>query len=159
MLFSHLVVSGSVTPWTESLQVSLSFTVSCGLLILTHIAIQPSHPCCPLLLLSSVFPSIRGFSNDLALRIRWPKYRTFSFSISPSSEYSALTSFRIGWFDVLAVQETLKSLLQHHSSKVSILQHSALHMVQLSQSVHDYWGKKNIALTIQIFVSKVTEYI
>ena len=97
--------------------------------------------CCPLLLLSSIFPNIRVFSNDLALQIRWPKYWTFSFSISPSSEYSGLIAFRIGWFDVLAVQETLKSLLQHHSSKVSILQHSAFYMVQLS---HQYMttGKK-----------------
>ena len=94
--------------------------------------------CHPLLFLPSIFPSIRVFSNESALRIRWPKYWSFSFSISPSSEYSGLTSFRKDWFDLLAVQGTLKSLFQHHSSKVSLLWHSAFFMVQLT-SVHDYW--------------------
>ena len=88
--------------------------------------------CCPLLLLPWIFPSIRGFSNESVLRIRWPKYWSFSFSISSSKEYSRLISFRIDWLDLLAVQGTLKSLLQHHSSKASILQHSAFFMVQLS---------------------------
>ena len=92
-------------------------------------AIQPSHP---LLLLPPIFPSIRVFSNESALRIRWPKYWSFSFSISPSNEYSGLISFRIIWFDLLSVQETLKSLLQHHSLKAPILQHPAFFMVQLS---------------------------
>ena len=95
-------------------------------LVQTHVhrvsdAIQPSQPCCPLLLLPSIFPSIRVFSNESVLHIRWPKYWSFSFSISPSNEYSELISFRIDWFDPLAVQGTLKSLLQHHSSKASIL--------------------------------------
>ena len=109
------------TPWTAARQTSLSFTVSLNLLKLTSIeSVTPSNQlilCHPLLLLPSVFPSIRVFSHELALHIRWPKYWRFSFSISPSSEYSGLTSFRIDWFDLLAVQGTLKSLLQHHSSK------------------------------------------
>ena len=109
--------------------------------------------CHLLLLLSSVFPSIGVFSNKLALCIRWPKYWSFSFSISPSHEYSGLLSIRIDWFDLLAIQETLKSLLQHHSSKASILQHSAFFMVQLS---HSYMTTvKTIALTIWTFVGKV----
>ena len=109
--------------------------------------------CCPLLLLPSIFPSIRVFSNESALRIRQPKYWSFSISISPSNEYSGLVSFRMDWFDLLAVQGTLKSLLQHHSSKASILQCSAFFMVQLS---HPYMTTgKTRALTIQIFVDKV----
>ena len=109
--------------------------------------------CCPLLLLLSIFPNIRVFSNELALSIRWPKYWSFSFSISPSSEYLGLISFRTDWFDLLAVQGILKSLLQHHSSKASILQHSAFFMVQFS---HPYMTTgKTIALTIRTFVSKV----
>ena len=107
----------------------------------------------PLLLLPSIFPSIRDFSNELVLHIRWPKYWSFSFSISPSSEYSGLVSFRIAWFDLLPVQGTLKSLLQHHSSKASILQCSALFMVQLS---HPYMTTgKTIALTRWTFIGKV----
>ena len=107
--------------------------------------------CCPLLLLPSVFPSIRVFSNVLTCRIRWPKY--WSFSISPSNEYSGLISFRVDWLDLLAVQGTLKSLLQHHSSKASILQHSAFIMVQLS---HLYMTTgKTIALTRWTFIGKV----
>ena len=93
--------------------------------------------CHPLLLLSSIFPSIRVFSNELALRIRWPKYWSFSFSISPSNEYSVLISFSMDWLDLLAIQGTLKSVLQHHSSKGSILQHSAFFIVQLSH-LYDY---------------------
>ena len=109
--------------------------------------------CHPLLLLPSIFPSIRVFSNESVLRIRWPKYWSFHFSISLSSEYSGLISFRINWFDLLAVQGTLKSLLQHHRSKASILQCSAFLMVQLS---HLYMTTgKTIALTIQTFVGKV----
>ena len=109
--------------------------------------------CCPFLLLPSIFPSINVFSNEPALCIRWPKYWSFSFSISSSSEYSGLISFRIDWFDLLAVQGSLKSLLQHHGSKASILQHSAYFMVQLS---HPYMTTgKIIALTIWTFVSKV----
>ena len=108
--------------------------------------------CCPLLLLPSIFPSIRVFSSESALHIRWPKYWHFSFSISPSNEYSGLISFRIDWFD-LAVQRTLKSLLQHHSSKTSALRHSAFFMVQLSNPYMT--TGKTIALTIPIFVSKL----
>ena len=109
--------------------------------------------CHTLLLLPSIFPSIRIFSNDSVLHIRWPKYWSFSFSISPFNEYSGLISFRIECFDLLAVQRTLKSLLQHHSSKASILQHSALFVSQLS---HPYiTTRKTIALTRRTFVAKV----
>ena len=109
--------------------------------------------CCPLLLLPSIFPSIRVFSNESVLRIRWPKYWSFSFSISPSNEHSGLISFRIDWFDLLAVQGTLKSLLRHHSSKASIFHHSAFFMVQLS---HPYMTTGIIiALTVWTFVGKV----
>ena len=108
---------------------------------------------CPLLLLPSIFPNIRVFSSESVLPIRWPKYWSFGFSISPSSEYSGLIFFRIDWFDLFAVQGTLKSLLQHHSSKVSILQHSVFFTVQLS---HPYMTTgKTIALTIWTFVGKV----
>ena len=133
-LLSH--VSCFATPWTAARQASLSFTISWSLLKLMSIElVMPSSHlilCRPLLLLPSVFPSIRVFSNKSGLCIRWPKYWSFSFSISPSSEYSELISFRIDWFALLAVQGTLKSFLQHHSSKASILQHSAFFMVQLS---------------------------
>ena len=109
--------------------------------------------CCSLLLLPSVFPSIRVFSNESALHIRWPKYWSFSFTVSPSNEYSGLISFRIDQFDLLAVQGTLKSLLQHHTSKTSILRCSAFFIVQLS---HPYMATgKTIALTIWTFVNKV----
>ena len=108
---------------------------------------------CPLLLLPSIFPSIRVFSNESACRIRWPKYWSFSFSISPSNEYSGLISFRIDCFDLLAVQETFKSLPQYHSSKASVLQHSAFFIAQLS---HSYMTTKKItALTRRTFVGKV----
>ena len=119
-------------------------------------SVMPSNHlilCHPLLLLPSVFPSIRVFSNQSALPIRWPKYWSFSFSISPSSEYSGLISFRMDWLDLLAVQGTLKSLLQHHSSKASILRHSAFFIVQHS---HPYMTTgKTIALTTWTFVCKV----
>ena len=109
--------------------------------------------CCCLLLLPSIFPSIGVFSNESALHIRWPKYCSFSFNISPSNEHSGLISFRMDWLDLLAVQGTLKSLLQHHSSKASILRHSAFFTVQLS---HPYMTTgKTIALTRQTFVGKV----
>ena len=108
--------------------------------------------CYPLLLPPSIFPSIRVFSNESALRMRWPKYWSFSFTISPSKEHPGLISFRMDWLDLLAVQGTLKSLLQHHSSKTSILRHSAFFTVQLS---HPYMGTgKTIALTRWIFVGK-----
>ena len=118
-----------VTPWTTACQVSLSITNSWSLLKLMSIElVMPSNPltlCHPLLFLPSICPSIRVFSSESILLIRLPKYWSFSFSISPSNEYSGLISFRLDWFDLLAVQGTLKSLLQHHSSKASILQHSA----------------------------------
>ena len=130
------------TPWTAARQASLSITNSQSLLKLMSIeSVMPSNHfilCDPLLLPPSIFPSIRVFSNESILHIRWPKYWRFSFSIIPSNEYSGLISFRIDWFDLLAVQGTLKSLLQHHSSKSSNLRHSAFFMVQLT-SVHDYW--------------------
>ena len=124
-----------VTPWTSAHLASLSFAISQSLLKLMSIElVKLSHHlilcCC--LLLPSIFPSIRIFSKELALRIRWPKYWSFSFGISPSNEYSELISFGIDYFDFLAVQGTLKSLLQHHSSKASVLQSSAFFTVQLS---------------------------
>ena len=129
------------TPWTAAHQASLSITNFWSLLKLMSIeSVIPSNHLilrCPLLLLPSVFPSIRVFSNESVFRIRWPKYWSYSFSISPSNEYSGFISFRIDWFEFLAVQGTLKSLLQHHSSKASILQHSAIFTLQLT-SIHDY---------------------
>ena len=123
-----------MTPWTAAQQASLSITNSWSLLKLMSIdSVMPSSDIlCRSLLLPSIFPSIRVFSNESALHIWWPEYRSFSFSISPSNEYSGLISFRIDWFDLLAVQGTLKSLLQHHSSKASILECSAFFIVQLS---------------------------
>ena len=144
--FSHSVVSYSVTPWTAARQASLSLLKFTQ----THVhrvgdAIQPSHPLLSLLFLPSIFTSIRGFSNEPVLHIRWSKYWSFSFNISPSNEYSGLISFRMNWFDLLAVQGTLKSLLQHHSSEASILRRSAVFIVQLS---HPYMSTgKTIALT------------
>ena len=147
----------SETPWTAARQASLSFTISQSLLTLMSIeSVMPSHHlifCCPLLLLPSIFPSTKVFSNGLALCIRWPKYWSFSFSICPSSEYSGSISFRIDWFDFLAVQGTPKSLLQHYSWKASILQHSAFFIAQLP---HAYMTTgKTIALTRQTFIGKV----
>ena len=130
-----------LTPWTAARQASLSFTISLSLLKLMSIeSVMPSNHlilCRPLLPLPSIFPSIRVFSNESALRIGWPKYWSFSCNISPSNEYSGLISFKVDWLDLLAVQGTLKSLLQHHSSKASILQCSAFFMVQLWG-----WGAK-----------------
>ena len=124
------------TPWTAAPQASLSITNSRSLPRLMSIeSVMPSSHfilCHSLLLLLSIFPSISVFSNESVLHIRWPKYWSFSFSISPSNEYSGLISFRIDWLDLLSVQGTLKSLLQHHSSKASILRHSAFFIVQLS---------------------------
>ena len=145
------------TPRTAALQASLSFTISQSLLKLMSIkSVMPSNHlilCHPLLLLPSVFPTIRIYSSELALQFRWPKYWSFSLSISPSNEYSGLISFRIDWFELPAVQGTLKSLLQHHSSKASNLQHSAFFRVQLSTSIRDYW--KTLVLTIWTFVGKM----
>ena len=115
--------------------------------------IQSSHPRHPLILLCSIIPRIRVFSSESVLRIRWPKYWSFSFSISPSNEYSGVISFSTDWFDLLAVQGTLKSLLQHHSSKASIFQYSAFFIVQLSQAYMT--TRKTIALTKWNFVGKV----
>ena len=145
------------TPWTAACQASLSITNSRSLLKLMSIkSVKPSNHlihCRPPLLLPSIFSSIRVFSNEPVLRIRWPEYCSFSFSISPSKEYSGLISFRMDWLDPLAVQGTLKSLLQHHSSKASVLQCSAFFIVQLS---HPYMTTgKTTALTRQTFVGKV----
>ena len=155
----HLLgyVQLSVTPWTAACQASLSITNFQSLLKLMSIKlVMPFNHltlCRPLLLLPSVFPSIRVISNKSALHIRWPKYWSFSFSISPSNEYSELISFRMDWLDLLAVQGTLKSLLQHHSSKATILWHSAFFIVQLS---HPYMNTgKTISLTRWSFVDKV----
>ena len=131
-----------VSPWTAARQASLSITNSWNLLKLMSIeSVTPSNHlilCRPLLLLPSIFPSIRVFSTESVLHIRWPKYWHFSFSISPSSEYSGMIAFRMEWLDLLAVQGTLKSLLQHHSSKASVLQLSFLYDPSLT-SIHDYW--------------------
>ena len=137
-----------VTTWTAACQASLSFTIYWSLLKLMS--------SCPLLLLPSIFPSIRVFSNESALCIRWPKHWSFSFTINPSSEYSGLISFRINGFHLLLVQGTLKSLLQHHSWKASVLQCSASFMFQLS---HPYMTTgKTIALTIRTFVGNVSAF-
>ena len=154
-LLSHVQLFATL--WTAACQASLSITNSRRLLKLTSIeSVMPSNHftlCRPLLLLPSIFPSITVFSNESALRIRWPKYWSFSFNISPSNEHPGLTSFRMDWLDLLAVQGTLKSLLQHHSSKALILWCSAFFIVQLS---HPYMTTgKTIALTRQTFVDKV----
>ena len=146
-----------VTPWTAVGQASLSFPISQSILKLKSIeSVMLSNDlilCCPLLLLPSIFPSSGVFPNESGLPIRWPKYWNISFSISPSNEYSGLTSLRIDWFDFLAVQGTLKSLLQHHSSKASVLQRSAFFMIQLS---HQYMTTgKTITLTRWTVVDKV----
>ena len=146
-----------MTPWTVARQASLSITNSQSLFRLMPIeSVMPSNNlilCHPLLLLPSIFPSIRVFSNESVLCIRWPKYWSFSFNISHSDEYSGLISFRMDWLDLLAVQGTLKSLLQHHSSKASVLWCSAFVIVQLS---YPYMTTgKTIALTKWTFVGKV----
>ena len=145
-----------MTPWTAAYQASLSFTVSCSLLRFMPIesVMLSNHLilCHFLLLLPSVFPSIRIFSNELVLRIRWSKYWSFSISISPSNECLGLIFFRIDWLDLLAVQRTLKSLLQHHSSKASILWCSVV-MIQLSYP--NMTTGKTVTLTVPAFVGKV----
>ena len=148
-----------VIPWTAARQAPLSSTISWSLLTFTSIELViPSNHLilCNPLLLPSVFPSIRIFSNESALGIRWPKDWSFSFSINPSNEYSGLISFRIDWFDLPVVQGTLKSLLQHHSSKASILQHSAFFMVQVSYPYMT--AGKTIALTVWTFMVSAFEY-
>ena len=144
-------------PWTEACQASLSITNSWSppkpMSIVSVMRSNHLILCHPLLLLPSIFPSIRVFSNESVLHIRWPKYWSFNFNIRPSNEYSGLISFRMDWWDILTVQGTLKSLLQHHSSKASILWRSAVFTVQLS---HPYITTgKTIALTRQTFVGKV----
>ena len=161
LLFSHSAVFDSVTLYTVAHQASLPFTISQILLKLMSINSMMSSNnlvlCHPLLLLLSIFPSIRVFSNESPLCIKWPKYWNFSFSISPPNEYSGLVSFGIDWFDLLAVQGTLKSLLQYHSSKISTLQCLTFFMVQLS---HPYMTTgKTILLTIWTFVGKVIDYV
>ena len=154
--FSLSVVSDSATPWTAACQATLSITNSQSPPKPMSIElVMPSNYlilCRPLLLLPSIFPSSRVFSNESALHIRSPKYWSFSFNISPSNEHPGLISFRMDWLDLLAIQGTLKSLLQHHSSKASILRHSAFFTVQLSHP--NMTTGKTIALTRQTFVSK-----
>ena len=144
-------------PWTTACQASLSITNSRSLLrLMPFESVMPSNHlilCHPLLLPRSIFPSIRVFSHESVLCIRWPKYCSFSFNISPTNEHPGLTSFRMDWLDLLAVQGTLKSLFQHHSAKTSILRCSAFFLVQLS---HPYMSTgKTIALTRRTFVGKV----
>ena len=150
-----------MTPWTAAFQASLSITNSQSLLKLMSIElVMPSNHlilCRLLLLLPLIFSSIRIFSNESVLHIRWSKYWSFSYSISPSSEYSGLISFRMDWLDLLAVQGTLKSFLQHHSSKASILQCSAFFIVHLSDPY--ITTGKTIALTIWTFVCKITSLL
>ena len=154
--FTGSVVSDSLRPHESQharLPCPLPTLGACKLMFIKSV-IPSNHLilCCPLLLLPSIFPSIRVFSNESVLSIRWPKYWSFSFSISPSNEYSVLISFRIDLFDLLAVQGTLKSLLQHHSSKASVLWCSAFFIVQL---LHPYMTiGKTIALTIQTLLAK-----
>ena len=155
--FSHSVVSDSLWPHEPQHTRPLSITNSWSPPKLMSIeSVMPSNHlilCRPLLVLPSVFPSIRVFSNELVLYIRWSKYWSFSFSMDPFNEHPELISFRMDWLDLLAVQGTLKSLLQHHSSKASILLHSAFFIVQLSQPSMTTW--KTLALTRQTFVGKV----
>ena len=148
------------TPWTTACQASLSITNSRSPpKPMSTESVMPSNHlilCCPLLLLPSIFPSIRIFSNESALRIRWPKYWSFSFNISPSNEHPGLVSFRMDWLDLLAVQGALKSLPLYHSSKASILRHSAFFTVQLS---HPYMTTgKTIALPRRTFLSNVSAF-
>ena len=153
-LLSHVWLFA--TPWTAACQASLSINSLSPPKPMSIVSVMPSNHlilCCPLLLLPSIFPSIRVFSNESALRMRWPKYWSFSFNITLSNEHPGLISFRMDWLDLLAVQGTLKSLLQHHSSKASILWCSAVFIVQLSHP-HMTTGKI-ITLTRQTFVDKV----
>ena len=158
LVFSHSVVSDSLRPHglqRARLFCPLTSPGACTNSISIESVMPSNHLilCRPLLLLPSIFPSIRVFFNESAVHIRWPKYWSFSFSISPSKQYSGLISFKIDWFNLLAFQGTLKSLLQHHSSKAWILQHSAFFIVQLS---HQYMTTgKTIASTIRTFVGKV----
>ena len=159
--FSHSIVSDSATPWIAACQASLSITNSRSLLkLLSTESVMPSSHLIlsrPLLLLPPIPPSIRVFSNESTLRMRWPKYWSFSFNISPSNEHPGLISCRMDWLDLLAVQGTLKSLLQHHSSKASILQCSAFFTIQL---LHPYMTTgKTIALTRWTFLDKCLYFL
>ena len=149
-----------VTPWTAACQAFLSFTISWSLLKLMSIeSVMPSNHlilCCPLLLLLSIFPSIRVFSSESSLHIRWPKYWSFHFNISPSNAYLGLISFRMDWFELLAVQGTLKSLLQPHRSKASILRHF-LYGPALTP-IHDYWIKHSFGLMDICWQSNVSAF-
>ena len=133
------------TPWAAACQASMSFIISRSFLKLISIkSVMPSNHlslCCPLLLVLSIFPSIKVLSSKSVLLIRWPNYWSFSFSISSSNEYSGLISFRMDGLDLLAVQGTFRSLLQHHNSKAWVLQHSAFFIVPTVKSIHDYWKK------------------
>ena len=158
--FSCSVVSDSVVLWTAACHTSLSVFKSQSLLKLRSVeSVMPfNHPilCHPLILPPSIFPSIRVLSNESALHIRWPKFWSFSLSIGPSNEYSGLISFRMNWLDFLTVLGTLKSLLQHHSSKASILQHSAFFIVQLS---HPYMTTaKTIAFIRWAFLDNISAF-
>ena len=154
-MFSHWVLSNSVTPWTEACQASLSFTILQNLLkLMSIVLVMPSNHlilCRLLLLLSSVFPSSRGSSNVLALCIRWQNYWSFSFIISPSNEYSGLISFRIDWFDLFAVQGTLKSLIQHHNSCTPD------HIVQASHLMQTWKNLINEVIHIPALPDKTAE--
>ena len=158
MQLSRSVMSDSATPTARQASLSITSSRSPPKPMSTESVMPSNHLilCRPLLLLPSIFPSIRVFSNESALHIRWPKYWSFSFNISPSNEHLGLISFRMDWLDLLAVQGTLKSLLQHHSSKASILRRSAFLTVQLS---HPYITTgKTIALTRRTFVGKVMSF-
>ena len=158
-LLSHVQLFA--IPWTVARQASLSITNCRSLPKLMSIeSVMPSKHlilCCTLLLLPSIFPSIRVFSNESARRIRWSKYWSFSFSISPSNEYPGLISFRMDWLDVLAVQRTLKSLLQHHSSKTSILKHSAFFSPTLT-SIHGHLKNHSLDQTDLCWQSNVSAF-
>ena len=156
-LLSHVQLFA--TPWTAACQASLSINYQSLLKLMSINLVMPSNHlilCRPLLLPPSIFPRIRVFSNESVLHIRWPKYQSFSFSISPSNEYSGLISFRMNQLDLLAIYRTLKSLLQHRSSKASVLWHSAFFMVQLSHPCMT--TRKTIALTIRDFVGNVSAF-
>ena len=141
--FNRSVMSDSLRPCQASLSITNSRSPPKPMSIESVIPSNHLILSCPLLLLPSIFPSIRVFSKESALTIRWPKYWSFSFNISPSIKHTGLISFRMDWLDLLAVQGTLKSLLQHHSSKASILWHSAFFIVQLT-SIHDYWKNHSL---------------
>ena len=150
-------MSGPCDPMDYSMPGSSTISQSLLKFMSIELVMRSDHLifCCPLLLLPSIFPSIRVFSNELSLHIRWPKYWSFSFSISPSDEYLGLISFRIHWFDLLAVQTTLKSLLQHLNSKASIFWCSAFFMVQLS---HDYWRNHSFDYTDLCWQSDISAF-